>query len=130
MTGPDRPSPARAAAERYLDHVYHGRYDQIGSLMAEEAVFYNALGEEFHGRAAIHAWYADAGAARLELSKREGTRASMRAASWVEQGDDCVVELEWENAETGSFWLRASDHFTVDGEGKIVRLAIFNRAGA
>ena len=114
MSDADR-TPVLRAAARYLEHV-NARHD-MRPLFAEDAVFLAATGEVFHGRDAIGTYFDG------HLSSIEPT---LRARTIVADGDHAVMELEL--LVEGSAWhLAAADHFTVDEDGRITRLAVFGR---
>ena len=51
----------------------------------------------------------------------------IRISSYVEQGDDCVFELEAALDGSPDYALGAIDHATVDGDGKVTRMAVFTK---
>jgi ketosteroid isomerase-like protein len=108
-------SAAARAAASYLEHVNAGR--DMRPLFAEDAVFLVVTGEVCEGREAIGAYFDGHLAA---------TEPTLRARTIAADGDVAVMELEL--LVDGSRWhLAAADHFTVDGQGLITRLAVFGR---
>lgn len=106
-----RGSPARRAAEAYVESVNAGDVDGLVELFADDAVLFHPLGL-FQGREALRQFY---GENVLAFAP------TVTASQWVADGPDCVFELE-ANVEGGS--SHAIDHLTVDGDGRIVRMAI------
>jgi hypothetical protein len=51
----------------------------------------------------------------------------IRVSSYVEQGRDCVYELEARVAGAEEFTLGAIDHATFDKDGQVVRFAVFTK---
>ena len=112
------PSPARRAADHYVDMINANRFGAIEDLFASDATFLPPSGEVLKGRQEIGRFYREEAAQRIK---------GCRAVSFVQEGDKCVVELEPIRKVPLAlpFVARAIDHFTVDAEGKICRLAIY-----
>ena len=71
-----------------------------------------------HGRAAIGQFY--------EKFLSEITPV-IRISSYVEQGRDCVYELEARTPAREEFTLGAIDHATFDEDGQVIRFAVFTK---
>ena len=109
-------SPARRAVDRYVEVATSGGKGAIADLFAADATFHNADGGITRGREAIRAVYEE---------KLANITPAFHVAHLVEDGDHCWVELA--NGSTDDPQLIASDHFTVDAEGLITRMAVFLR---
>jgi len=108
----------RRFADEYVDTVNRGAYDELSALFAEDANFLGPNRQEFSGRAAIGAFYD---------TFLPTITPKIRIASYVEDGDDCVYELESLDAETGTYRLAAIDHATLDSEGKVSRFTVWTK---
>ena len=108
----------RQFADRYVEIINAGRYSELKELFADDAVFLAPGRQEFRGREAIGAFY--------ERFLAE-IRPTSRIVSYVEQGNDCVYELEAMSSGSTEFQLGAIDHATLDGDGKVVRLSVFTK---
>lgn len=104
-------TPAHTAAADYVRQVNAGDLDALVALFAPYATLLHPLGT-FTGTAAIRGFYATN---VLAHSPR------LVASDWVHDGPHCVFELA---ATTGERTSHAIDHLTVDGTGKIARMAI------
>jgi hypothetical protein len=111
-------SAPRRFAERYVEIINRGAYSELADLFAEDAVFLGPNRQEFHGRKEIGAFY------ERFLPTIEPTS---RIVSYVEQGDDCVYELEAKTREQPEFRLGAIDHATLDDDGKVVRFTVWTK---
>jgi hypothetical protein len=109
---------ARQFADTYVDTINRGAYAELGNLFATEAIFLGPNRQVFHGREEIAAFY------ERFLSEIKPT---IRIASYVEQGDDCVYELEARVAGESEFRLGAIDHATLDREGKVSRFTVWTK---
>lgn len=108
----------RQIAERYVDIVNRGAYGGLAALFAEDAVFLGPGGRVFHGRAEIGEFY---GAFLPTI------RPQVRLASVVEQGHQCVWELEARTLDDDEYRLGAIDHATFDADGLITRFAVYTK---
>jgi SnoaL-like domain len=108
----------RAFAESYVEIVNRGAYDELAALFAPEAVFLAPGARVLHGRSAIGRFYEEF------LGEIKPT---IRVSSYVEQGCDCVYELEARLAGEQGFRLGAVDHATFDKDGQVVRFAVFTK---
>lgn len=107
-------TPAHTAADAYVRHVNAGDLDALVDLFAAYATVLHPLGN-FQGTEAIREFY--------------GTNVlahgpSLVASDWVHDEPHCVFELA---ATVGERTSHAIDHLTVDGAGKIARMAIAYR---
>ncbi len=108
----------RRFAEAYVDAINRGLYTELGQLFAEDAVFLGPNRQEFHGRDEISAFYV------RFLSEIVPT---IRIASYVEDGPDCVYELEAKRAGEVDYRLGAIDHATLDADGKVKRFTVWTK---
>ncbi len=108
----------RSLADRYVDIVNRGAYRELRDLFAEDAVFYAPGARVFHGRDEIGAFYE----AFLPTITPQ-----VRIATYVEDGADCVYELEARTAGETGYRLGAIDHATVNADGKITRFAVYTK---
>jgi hypothetical protein len=113
-----RISSPRQFADAYVDAINRGAYGELGSLFATDALFLGPNRQVFHGRDEIGAFY------QRFLSEITPT---IRIASYVEQGDDCVYELEAKTRGESEFRLGAIDHATLDREGKVIRFTVWTK---
>jgi SnoaL-like domain len=108
----------RAFADRYVECVNSGAYDKLGLLFAEDAQFHAPGNRELNGRTEIDAFYQQFLPTLVPI---------IRIASFVEQGRICVYELEARIHDQPQFTLAAIDHATLDGDGKVIRFAVFTK---
>jgi ketosteroid isomerase-like protein len=108
----------RRFADAYVERINRGEYSELGELFADDAIFLGPNSQEFHGREEITAFY------ERFLSQ---IRPTIRVASYVEQGDDCVYELEAKPEGESAFRLGAIDHATLDGDGKVRRFTVWTK---
>jgi SnoaL-like protein len=118
--GPDRfdLTKPRQFAERYVEIINRGTYGELGDLFAPDAEFLAPHHQVLRGRQQIADFYEKFLA---EISPH------IRIASYVEQGDECVFELEAALHGSDEFRLGAIDHATVRADGDVVRLAVFTK---
>jgi limonene-1,2-epoxide hydrolase len=110
------PSPAERAAERYVEVATADGKGKLADLFAEDAVFHNPAGGIVSGREEIRAFY--------ERFLRD-YRPEFHIARMVASGDQCWIELA--NGERSAPDLLAANHFEVNEDGLIARLAVFVR---
>jgi ketosteroid isomerase-like protein len=109
----------RQLAESYVEIINRGAYAELGSLFADDAVFLTPNdGPVLEGRDAIREFY------ESFLGK---LRPRIRIASYFEDGNECVFELEARLGESTDYVLGAIDHFTLDDQGRAIRLVVFTR---
>jgi len=111
-------SAPRQFADAYADAINREAYAELGDLFATDAVFLGPNRQECHGRSEISAFY--------ERFLPE-IRPAVRIASYVEQGDDCVYELEAKLGGETDYRLSALDHATLDRDGKVRRFTVWTR---
>jgi ketosteroid isomerase-like protein len=111
-------TPPRRFADTYVDLVNGGKYSQLGDLFADDALFLGPNQQEMRGRAEITAFY--------QRFLPEIT-PQIRVASYVEQGDDCVYELEAKVQGSEEYRLGAIDHATLDEAGKVKRFTVWTK---
>ena len=118
------PSAARAppgpcsAPKAYVDLINSGRYGEIGTLFAEDAVFVAPNGKVLHGRPAIQAFYG------AYLSQ---TRPDIIPLSFIADGRECLMELAFRAPGKGPYRLAAIDHWSINAAGKAERMVVFVR---
>ncbi len=83
-----------------------------------DAVFYAPGARVFHGPDEIGAFY------EAFLAT---TTPQIRIATCVENGAECVYELEARTAGETGYRLGAIDHATVNADGKITRFAVYTK---
>jgi SnoaL-like domain len=108
----------RMFAETYVETINREAYGELRNLFAVNAVFLGPGQQEFHGRDEIGTFY--------ERFLGE-MRPIISIVSYVEDGDDCVYELQARRADGGEPWLAAIDHATVDADGKVARFTVFTK---
>lgn len=123
------PGPACAAARAYVDHVYGGRFDQMASLFADDAVIFwpmrQADGALIVGRISGHAeidnFY------RTVIGR---TRPYAVPVTMVGNDTDCMMEVAARSEIDGAqrYRLSAINHFSVNASGKVTRLISFQRS--
>ena len=111
-------TPNRTVANAYVEITNRGAYAELRTLFADNAVFFAPQAQVFHGPHEIGAFY---GRFLATITPK------IRISSYVEQGDDCVWELEALIAGETDYRLGAIDHATLDADGKIVRFAVFTK---
>jgi SnoaL-like protein len=117
-------APAGSACNtprEYVKLINGGKYDSVGSLFADDAVYMGPDGKTRHGSKDIGAFYSRF----LPILKPQ-----FRASRFFEQGNECMMELENKNNRTGEFTPTAVDHFTIDSSGKISRFIVYLRPGS
>jgi ketosteroid isomerase-like protein len=111
-------SQLRELADRYVEIVNRGAYQELRDLFADDAVFYAPGQRLLHGADEIGAFY---------LDFLPTITPTIRIATYVEQGDDCVYELEARISGDTEFRLGAIDHATVNADGRIARFAVYTK---
>jgi hypothetical protein len=112
---------ACSAPHDYVTLINDGKYDSVGSLFADDAVYMGPDGKTRHGAKAIGTFYS---------SFLPRLKPQLRASKFFEQGNECMMELENKNDRTGEFTPTAVDHFTINSSGKIARFVVYLRPGA
>jgi steroid Delta-isomerase len=115
---PEEPmtSPAHQAAEHYVAKVNAGDLEGLVALFAPDATLLHPAGR-FQGHDAIRGFYSD----NVLLHSPRIT-----ASSWVDADRSCVFEMDARPLH-GDAVSHAIDHMTVDGDGRIERLAVYYR---
>ena len=108
----------RRFAETYVNTVNRGAYNELSALFAPDAVFLAPERREFHGRDAIGAFYENF---LVTITPR------IRIASYVEQDNHCVFELEAAISGSDEYHLGAIDHAVLDEDGLVVRFTVFTK---
>ena len=124
----DTPPPAASAkgkrscepAQRYVDLMTAERYDEVGKLFADDAVFVTPTGKVLRGPAEIGAFYAEM------MPKFKPRNVPI---SFIADGDECIMELVTATIldNFAAYRLAAIDHFTVNADGKIRHLTVYLR---
>ncbi|MGE0387425.1 MAG: nuclear transport factor 2 family protein [Gammaproteobacteria bacterium] len=111
--------PACQPAQQYVDITAQRRYQDLGSLFAEDAVFVAPNGKVLRGADEIGAFYA----AFLPTIDPDNV-----PISFIADGSECVMELVSRIKHgDGKYRLAAIDHFTVNAAGKIVHMVVYLR---
>jgi hypothetical protein len=118
---PSATGGACSAPREYVKVINDGKYDSVGSLFADNAVYMGPDGKTRHGSKDIGAFYS-------RFLPR--LKPQLRGSRFFEQGNECMMELENKNSRTGEFAPTAIDHFTVDSAGKISSFIVYLRPGA
>ena len=114
------PGAACQGAQRYVELVNAGRYEEVAELFEEDAVVLEPTRHRTRGRDRIRAFYA-------------GTIGQMKptvvAVAYLGDDRDCMVELATRRAVDGQprFALVSIDHFTLGESGKFSRMVAFVR---
>jgi hypothetical protein len=114
-------SAACGAPHQYVKLINDGKYDSVGSLFADDAVYMGPDGKTRHGSKDIGAFYS-------RFLPRLKPR--LQASRFFEQGNECMMELENKNNRTGEFMPAAVDHFKIDSAGKISTFIVYLRPGS
>ena len=109
-------SDPRATADRYVAVATADGKEALAELFAPDATFHAPNGTVYQGRDEIAGFY------RKYLADLVPAFHIHRA---VAEGSDCWIELA--DGPVDDPILRAGNHFTVDDDGFIVRLAVFLR---
>jgi hypothetical protein len=116
--GSDSNSACRAA-KRYVELSDTGQYDKVGTLFADDAIYFGPNEEALRGAAKIGAFYT------MFLSH---AKPHVQMASLVPAGPhDCFIELQGLTAGFLQKTPGAIDRFTTDKSGKVTRLYIYFR---
>lgn len=107
-------------ARQYVSLINQGQYAALGGLFADNAVYQGPDGKTRHGSREIGEFY-------VKMLSR--LRPRMKPASFIQQGSECVMELENKDSK-GRYVLTAIDHFTVDQNGKATHFVVYLRPGA
>jgi hypothetical protein len=116
-------SAARDACEtprEYVKLINSGRYDAIGGLFSDDAV-YMGPGRTRKGTKEIGEFY------QKFLAPM---RLQLRAVSYIQEGNDCLVELENKDKKSGRYVLISIDHFIIDSQGKVSKFIVYLRPGS
>jgi hypothetical protein len=124
----DSPPPAASAhgkracapAQRYVELIAAERYDEVGTLFADDAVFVTPIGKVLHGSTEIGKFYAEL------MPKLKPRNVPI---SFIADGDECIMELVTATNldDFAKYRLAAIDHFTVNKQGKIRHLVVYLR---
>lgn len=109
----------REFADRYVELTNKGRYSELGALFSDNALFIGPGGRNLRGRQEIAAFYE---------SFLPTLRPTLRLATFVEQENVCVYELEARINDDTDFKLSAIDHATLDEDGLVNRFSVYTKA--
>jgi len=126
---PASSSPCHVSRE-YIRLIDSGEYDKVGGLFSDDAVYMGPDGKTRHGAKEIGAFY------KRMLSL---LRPKITALSFLQSGNQCVMELGEVNSSDGSnvkIWPTGSlpnpgaiDIFTIDSQGKASKFLVYLRPG-
>lgn len=107
-------------AQRYVDIINAGKYGELKTLFADDAVFLTPVGKVLRGAQEIGAFY---------TSMIGSLQPDIVAVSFISDGPACVMELvaRTNNDTDKGYQLSAIDHFTVNAEGKIANMIVYVR---
>ena len=123
FASPAAVSAARDACEtprEYVKLINSGRYDAIGGLFADDAVYMGPDGRTRKGTKEIGEFY------QKFLAPM---RLQLRAVSYIQEGNDCLGELENKDKKSGRYDLISIDHFIIDPQGKVSKFIVYLRPG-
>lgn len=112
------PASACSVPKRYVDLMNAWRFDEVGSLFADNAVFVAPNGKVFVGAQAIQKFYS---------GFLPTVRGQLVPLSFINDKRECVMELAHRRSDKEPFRLGAIDHFTINDAGKVERLVVFIR---
>jgi len=124
------PASTRACdiASEYVRLIEAHRYDEVGELWADDAVFYSPRGVVIRGKAAIKAFYAKFLPTITPINR-------IARLAWDAQQNVCTMELEtrmtrgadgeWKPDAQGAFQAAAVDRFTVSKAGKVQHMIVY-----
>lgn len=114
------PTKACTAAKNYVIYINAGRFPEVVDLFADDAAVLDPARRLMRGRSDIQAFYQ--GAIRQ-------MRPELVGVAYLGNETDCVVELARKDTVGGKprYVLVSIDHFTVDKDGKVVRMIAFAR---
>lgn len=116
MTDTAASSLALRTAQRYVEVAVANGKGDLADLFAVDAEFHNPRGVIVRGRENIRAFYAE---------HLANVVPAFHIARSVVDGAQCWVELA--NGSPDAPELVAANHYTVDADGLITRLAVFLR---
>ena len=112
---------ACSVPREYVNLINDGKYDSLGDLFADDAAYMGPDGKTRNGSKDVGAFYS-------RFLPR--LKPHLRASKFFEQGNECMMELENKNSQTGEFMPTAVDHFTINSAGKISSFIVYLRPGA
>jgi hypothetical protein len=112
--------PACAVARQYVERINAGRYDEVSSLFAPDAVFLTPTGAVLTGREQIGQFY---------KSLLGQLRPAVVPISFIADGRECVMELAavTQHDAPRQYRLAAIDHFTVGADGLVAHMIVYLR---
>jgi hypothetical protein len=129
-TAEPAPSSPCHVPREYVRLINSGEYDKVGGLFSDDAVYMGPDGKTRHGAKEIGAFY------KKMLSL---LRPKVTGLSFLENGNECVMELGEVNSSDGSnvkIWPTgnlpnpgAIDIFTIDSQGKASKFLVYLRPG-
>lgn len=123
---PSAPVPPESAGacgppHEYIRLINAGNYDAVGGLFSGDAVYMGPDGKTRHGSKAIGAFYS-------KFLRKLKPRPM--ASIYMQQGNECMMQLDMKDSKTGELMPGAVDHFTVTTDGKISKFIVFLRPGS
>jgi SnoaL-like domain len=120
-TGESAGMDACETPREYVKLINSGLYDAIGGLFANDAVYMGPDGRTRKGTKEIGEFY----------QKLMGAmRPQLKAVSYIQEGNDCLVELENKDKKSGRYDLISIDHFIIDPQGKVSQFIVYLRPGS
>lgn len=111
-------TPTRQFADSYVEITNAGEYHKLADLFAEDALFLAPGGRVFNGRNEIADFY---------TNFLPSIKSQLRLATFVEDGNMCVYELEAKINDETEYLLSAIDHATLDSAGLVTRFVVYTR---
>lgn len=108
----------RHFADQYVEITNAEQYSRLADLFAQDATFLAPNGRVLRGRHEIGAFYEEF------LPQVKG---KLRLASFVEDGNMCVYELDAKLPGDADYILSAIDHATLNADGLVERFAVYTR---
>jgi hypothetical protein len=109
------------AAREYVNVISAGNYDAVGGLFADDAIYMGPDGKTRHGSKEIGEFY---------KKFLNAYKPQIKAANFIQQDNDCILELENKSKKSGEYALVAIDHFTIDSQGKVAKFVVYLRPGS
>ena len=117
----------REIAERYVELLNSGRFNEVGELWADDGVLFNGFGQVLEGKPAVKAFYA---------AFRDVNFPRVQIVSFMEDSaaNVCAVELETRiihddggslKTDPGPFSPASVDLFKVNADGKVQKMIAY-----
>ena len=115
-------------AKEYIRLTDIQRYDEVGELWADDAVFYNPRGNVIRGKQAISQFYSTFLRSITPINR-------IASLTYDRKGNVCVMEIEtrvvrgangaWTPDASGDFVPTAIDRFVVNRAGKVQQMRVY-----